>query len=360
MKTVIHRLGFLAKFGLIAGLLVSGQHVLAQESTPGTPVTNTATVTFSVGTVSQDPVLSNPETFWVDRRVNFELTTEEVQLEEVAPGQDEVFVSFLVTNTSNGPLDFVTNALSIATGTVRGETITAELTDYTVEVAAAVVTPGNAPAETPVLGANNVRVVNLDVGEQIRIHVYGNVPPTLVDNDIAAVDLSLTAAEAGNGPQLEETAGADNKLAIDNVFANTSGADGSGNATETLREGFRVLGADVEAEKNGVTIDDGLGNTDPLTAKPIPGATVEYTITVTNNGSQVATGVVVTDTLDPALVTLVGGATGSANGVACTVADTDPGDSCSYDAGTNTVSIQLGDIPGSGGTGTATFLVTVL
>jgi len=354
MKTVIKRLGFLLKAGLFAGLLVSGQAVMAQESTPGTVVTNTASVNFTVNGVSQDAVPSNPETFWVDRRVDFTVATEETALVSVTPGETEVFASFTVTNASNGPLDFVTNAVSVTAGNVRGETITAELTNYTVEVAG---TPLGGGSEDPVFGTGTTRVVSLGVGETIRIHVYADVPASLGDADFAAVDLSLTAAEAGNGPLLTETAGPDNKTAIDNVFANLSGADGSGNATETVREGFDVNGATITAAKISATIED------PITgvsadAKPIPGAIVEYTITVTNSGSQIATGVVVTDTLDPALVALVSGATGSVNGTACTVDDNDGTDGCQFD-GTDTVTFQLGDIAGSGGTGTATFQVTV-
>lgn len=354
MKTVIKRLGFLAKAGLFAGLLVTGQAALAQESVPGTVVTNTASVNFTVNSVGQDTVTAS-ETFWVDRRVDFTVATEETALVEVTPGETEVFASFTVTNDSNGPLDFVTNAVSVNTGTIRGETITAELTSYTVEVAG---TPLGGGSEDPVFGIGTTRVVSLGVGETIRIHVYADVPAALGDSDFAAVDLSLTAAEAGNGPLLTETAGADNKLAIDNVFANASLADGSGNATETVREGFDVNGATVTALKNSVTIDDGLGNTDPNTAKPIPGATVEYQIAVENTGSQTAEAVVVTDTLDPVLVALVSGGTGTVNGGACTVDDTDATDGCSYDSGTNTVTFQLGDIA-SGGTGTATFQVIV-
>ncbi len=355
MKTVIKRLGFLARFGLIAGLLVSGQNVLAQESTPGTTVSNTASVTFSVGTVTQDPVLSNEETFWVDRRVDFVLTTEETQLVEVAPSQTNVFVSYLVTNDSNGPIDLVTGALSIATGTVRTETITDELVSYTVEVAEDIDGGAN---DTPVFGAGRTRVVSLPVGESIRIHVYANVPTDALDGAVAAVDLSLTAAEPGNGPLLTETAGADNQLAIDNVFANASGADGSGNATETLREGFRVLGANVTAAKDSATIEDPFTGVSP-DAKPIPGAIVEYTITVTNAGSQIASGVVITDTLDPTLVALVTGATGSVNGAPCVVDDTDNSDGCEFNAGTNEVLFTVGDVAAGGGTATVTFQVTV-
>ena len=67
MKTVNKRLGFLLKAGLFAGLLVSGQAVMAQESIPGTVVTNTASVNFTVNSVAQDEVTAS-ETFWVVSR----------------------------------------------------------------------------------------------------------------------------------------------------------------------------------------------------------------------------------------------------------------------------------------------------
>ena len=80
-----------------------------------------------------------------------------------------------------------------------------------------------------------------------------------------------------------------------------------------------------------ITKDDGV-----TTVVAGDGVTYTYTITVTNSGSQIATGVVVTDTLDPALVALVSGATGSVNGTACTVDDNDGTDGCQFD-GTDTV-----------------------
>ena len=44
MKTVMDRLDFLAKASLLAGLLLSGQQALAQDTLAGTTITNQARV----------------------------------------------------------------------------------------------------------------------------------------------------------------------------------------------------------------------------------------------------------------------------------------------------------------------------
>lgn len=64
-------------------------------------------------------------------------------------------------------------------------------------------------------------------------------------------------------------------------------------------------GVNLTVLKNVTTMRDPLGATAPA-ALAIPGATMEYEISVTNSGSAVATEVVVTDTLDANLVFLPG------------------------------------------------------
>ena len=356
MKTVTGRLGFLAKLGLVAGMLFSGQQALAQTAA-GTPVNNTASVSFSVGGIAQTPVDSNEASFVVDRRVDFVLNQVGTALTPVTPGVDGVFIEFVLQNDSNSALDFDLAQLALASGDpVRATTATGAVMDnVTIEVAEF---PASAGDPAPVLGAGRTDVTALAPGDTIRIRVYADTPLTLVNNDIAGIQLNATAALAG--APLTETAGADRLDEIDNVFVN--GADVSGNATESQTDGFSVTAADISAAKSSATVADPInGATDP---KPIPGAFVEYSITVTNNGAETATGVSIADTLDLTLVALRDGAyNGSASNVSlggsvfCN-ADSDATDGCTYDAGTGAIAIATPDIA-AGGNVTVTFQVVV-
>src|SRR5687767_6915323 len=99
-----------------AGVLLAAAQAAAIGTDAGTPVSNTATVDYVVGTVNQADVTSNPANFVVDRRVL--LTVAEVgnAYTDVTPGDVEQVVTFTVTNDTNAPLDFRLDVTQDATG----------------------------------------------------------------------------------------------------------------------------------------------------------------------------------------------------------------------------------------------------
>ena len=85
-----------------------------------------------------------------------------------------------------------------------------------------------------------------------------------------------------------------------NVFADPVGTA----ATDLITDGehsdtgtYVVIATTITVSKASRVEADGLGGTFP-TAKAIPGATVRYTFTITNSGSQDATNITITDPLD--------------------------------------------------------------
>ncbi len=354
MKTVVKRLGFFAKLGVVAGLLATGQQAVAQTAA-GEVVNNTATVNFFVNGVEQTDVLSNEVTFVVDRRVDFSLVEADGALTPVTPGQNGQFIEFRLQNDSNSALDFdlaqvaLANGDPVPTGTATG----ALMDNVTIEVAEF---PASGGDPDPVLGAGRTAVTGLAPGDSIRIRVYADTPLTLANLDIAGIQLSATAA-LGGAP-LTETAGADRTDEIDNVFVNGATA---GSAVETDNDGFSVTAAELAATKASVTVEDPIsGTTDP---KPIPGAFVEYSITVANTGTETATNVVIDDTIERAFVdlrdgTYNGGASNVTVGGNFCNADGDNTDGCTYDDGTGALSIALPDIAG-GANVVVTFQVVV-
>lgn len=359
MKTVRTSANLFIRLGVTAAALLLGQQVMAAGTDAGTIVSNQATVTYDVGTVTQTPIESdplgnsvpgagNPTEFLVDRRVNFTLTQVSGTLTDVAPGDASVWVDFLLTNTTNSTLDFnlsVANLASLAD--VRG--LGTDSNDVTLPPLAAA-TSISVSADTvangdpdPVLNGPTF-VDDLAEDQAIRIRVWADAPLTLVNADVAGVQLDATAADPTTTVNLEETAGADVANQIDNVFANVSGADGNGNATEVSVDGFNVISAALEITKIYTVVAGDLGS-----GKPIPGATVEYTITVDNtNGDDSADSVTITDIIDPD-VTFVDEAYGvgqdvNINGAFCNADATDAdNDGCSLDVVGTDLTLVVGD-----------------
>ncbi|MGQ2931901.1 MAG: hypothetical protein ACT6Q3_15620, partial [Sphingopyxis sp.] len=102
--------------GLAAIATFASAPAFAAGTTAGASITNTATVDFQVGGVSQVQQ-SASDTFVVDRKIN--LLVEEVGTvtTNVVPGQTNAITTFQLTNQSNEGLDFLLAATQITGGT---------------------------------------------------------------------------------------------------------------------------------------------------------------------------------------------------------------------------------------------------
>jgi uncharacterized repeat protein (TIGR01451 family) len=367
----------LARLGTMAAILLVGQQALAAGTDPGVSVDNRATVTYSVGGTLQTGIESSPTgnnlpgvgpagqgtdtSFLVDRRVDFTISQVGGALTQVAPGNNGVFVEFYVTNTSNGVLDFVVSPtnLTSADGDVRGP----GTTDSDVDMNAIRIAVSAAPDGQPGGGAAGDGPAPVDPGagaapgatliddlpedDSIRVRIYADTPATLLNGQIANVLLTASAADPATSVELVETPGADNPALVENVFANLSGADGNGFATETGADGFLVVSAALVITKTAAVISDPFGS-----GKALPDAVIEYTILIDNTGGAAdATGVVLDDVVDSD-VTLENGVYAGGDNVlfgdtttcnADDAADTD-GDGCSFDIGTGALSIAVPDV----------------
>ena len=108
------------------------------------------------------------------------------------------------------------------------------------------------------------------------------------------------------GAVVTNDSGSANTAGVDTVFADAAGAtDGAEDGTHSAGDDYTVAAADISVFKSSVVISDPInGTTNP---KAIPGATIEYCISVTNaSGSATATGVSISDSV-PNFVTFVGG-----------------------------------------------------
>lgn len=317
MKLSNGRIGLTFRLGAMVAALLLGQQAMAAGVAADTDIANTATVNYQVGGVDQPVINTDPAdaTFKVDRRVDFTLEPINAALEGVAPGEQDAWVDFRLTNTSNSVLDFKLALAQVAAGIGVGTgTDGADLDNIDFAVA---LTPESGANLDPVQGTDPRYVNDLPADESIRIRVWGDAALTLANGLVAGAQLTATAADpagtiAAEGDPLTESANGQNTL--ENVFAET-GLPTDNDGIQIAIDGWIVEAAELTVAKAITDVDDGFG-----TDHAIPGAIVTYTITVTNaSASADATNVVITDTLDSGLVFL----DMTLDGVACTEAAPD-------------------------------------
>ena len=272
-----------------AGLLFA-QQSMAVGTPAGDSVENTASVSYSVNSVAQTAIPSNTVTFLVDRRVDFTLVELDGAPTDTSPGAADAVTTFTLTNTGNAPQDFNLSAINLAGGTVNSLTDTVDVEDpprvFADTNASGAFDAGDAPFVdelSDVAGSNSTLVF-----------VVANVPLGLADGSGANVEITATAHEAGGAGSLgalttDDAGSADDPNAVEVVFATAGGA-------ATAQDGYAIGSAALTAVKASDVIADGFSAAGD--EKAIPGATVEYTVTVTNGGAQDATGVGIADELD--------------------------------------------------------------
>jgi len=311
MKTLKVIARFLVKPGIPIAVLLFSQHALAVGTDYGTDVINLATVNYNVGGSPQELIESAPAsvggnstpglnngtntTFEVDLRVDFTLTEIDGLHTDVAIGDTDAFIAFTLTNTSNGPLDFNLLATQLnSPGTVHGQD------DTDVDMAAVRIRVANTdgPAGVPDL-ADKAYVDEIAEDDTVVIYIFADATGAFVNDDYANFDLQATAAEAGlldtEGAALVDDFGnPDDPAVVDVVFAE-GGALGDG--ILNAQDGFHLISAILEITKEATVIWDPFN----LFANPkaIPGAIIEYVVTVDNSlGTEDADNVVITDSID--------------------------------------------------------------
>ncbi len=353
MKHSKQLLGAVSAFALVA---FSVTPAMAEGTLSGSIITNTVTVDYSVGGVAQTTETAN-DSFTVDRKVNVVVTATGVT-SPVAPGQTQLVRTFEVQNLSNAEVGFALSAAQI------GGTPDFDLANVTIFDDA---------------NSNGV----FDVGESTISFLDSLAPDQIVtvsvavDIDIDAenaeatqVVLSANAHEAGSGTigaEITATEGA-NTAGVDTVLADAAGTDtgatdsaseGDYSASHTLTVGASEL---TVAKASRVVWDPVNLFTEP---KAIPGARVEYCISVSNApGGATATGVTVSDPL-PGDVTLFPDAFGGSGDVMVNGSIDGVTGFCtggtevdSYTTSSTTVTESLSDVE-SGATRTLYFQVTI-
>jgi len=375
MRSVTTKLQRALRAVLLLTAMTAAQQGWAVGTASGTAVNNRATVQYDVSGVTQEIIESSPggnstpgagagadTSFVVDNMVNLTVVELDSAPTSVNPGQGDAVTAFSVTNTGNAPQDYALAAVNLTSAdpAVHGNLDT----DLQVANVRVFVDANGNDAYDP--GTDLATFIDsLAPDTTLTVFVVSDVPIAALDGGVANVRLSATTHDAGSGAgsPTVETAGADT-ASVDVVFAD-AGRDGA----EEDADGYFVSSAQLSIDKGSTILSDPFNaGVDP---KAIPGAVVEYDITMTNTGSVAADAVLVTDTLNADLTLALGqydggnadvsieiGA-GPASTLYCTADASDlDGDGCGMAGAT----LQVGALPMAltVGTGTATNPVRVL
>ena len=319
------------RVGLAAMLLSLGamQSALAAGTAANTDITNSATVNFTVGGVAQTAVNSNTSTFKVDRKVD--LTVTNGAATTTNPGIANSAVIYTVTNTGNG-----TDSFTLTPTNQAGDNFdVTNLRVYRDDGGTPGVFDGT---DTLVAGS-----ISFTADQSITFFIVSDIPLSAADGQNAVVRLTATTTST-------QTAGADNPNAVDVVFAD-AGNDG----VEFANNQYNIQAATLAVVKTASIISDPVNGTG-ANRKAIPGAVIEYTIVVTNNGAVNAAAVTVSDPI-PANSTYVANSM-TLNAAALTdVADADAGTTTG--APVTSIAVNAGTVNSGGGNATVTFRVTI-
>ena len=341
----------IARYGAAASMMAvavgMSSPAFAAQTVAGTTITNTVSVAYKVGGVTQ-PSLSASDTFTVDRKVNLTVVEEGTATTEVSPGELAAVTTFLISNQSNAPID-----IALAASNLAGD-------DFSVSNFKLYADTDNDGSYT---AGTDLQITYLDQiapeTTNLRVFVLADVPLGGTTAQVANIRLTGTAAEAtaagSLGAVIAQSTGA-NTAGVDTVFAD-SNANGNvaRDGIDFAQDSYTIFTAALTALKTSRIVSDPLnGTTNP---KMIPGATVEYCIAVSSaSGGAAATAVAISDTL-PGTTTYE-----SAFGVK--VDGTVTGSTCNADgaiAGAHAAGVVTGTIPSvaAGETRTVLFRVTI-
>lgn len=285
MKTTKQLLGAVSAFALVA---MSSSPALAAGTTAGTTITNTVTVNYNVGGNAQNAVTAS-DSFTVDQRVNLTVTAITTPV-SVSPNQTNRVLAFDVTNLGNATADLaLTTALRGGTAAnISNIRIFRDLN-------------GNRALDANELTAGAITYLDeVAADATVAVLVVSDIGINAVNGDFFDVALTAAAHTSGTantlGTRILATSGA-NTAGVDTVLFDGAGVSDAANDGAFSAQGrYAVSGAVLTVAKTSRIVSDPVnGTTNP---KAIPGATIEYCITVANAaGAATATGVSLLDDL---------------------------------------------------------------
>ena len=290
----------------MGSILFSGQ-ALAGGTIPGQQVDNIASVNYTVGGVPQTVIRSAPgagnstpgagggsnTSFVVDRKIDLYLAEVSAgPTTPVIPGSTNQVTTFFLRNDGNDTQGVQFTAADF-TSAVFTHAPNFQMTNirYFVESTAptATCTVATQPGGMAfTLGTDTATTIpTLAPDTCTWVYIVADTPATPVNGNYSNVELTATARVPTTLAALSADTGADRPLVIDVVFADPA-------ATVAAQDQYLIATAAFTVIKASSVIDDFVSTSN---YKPIPGARVEYMITLTNNGGATADTVSIGDAL---------------------------------------------------------------
>lgn len=377
----------LSRFGLAVAMCFGLAGAAYADNTlteAGTSVSNTFTLSYSVSGTTQpditndtgttDPtavVQGTPTTFTVDRKIDLTVTATNSVL-STPPGADATLTFELVNNgNDNAAYAFSIEDLDSGSGTFDATTI---IVRYLLDAnnngtdddgAYTVIT------ETALGAAAGSADVTADIpkGDRVFIQVQGTIAAAITDDstdDITIVAETRDPAAYANVGETSATPGAVTTAstganvidgAAQNILADGTGvvasSDGDNDGLFAATGVIEVQSPDLNAAKTVEVVKEP-DATGPITdcatagvvtdAKAVPGACVEYLITVANTGDTVdATDLTISDILPDEVVFISASQSGFADNGGTSLSFNTPATSTNCDGTAGTCEIELTD-----------------
>ncbi|HEV7607245.1 MAG TPA: hypothetical protein VGO61_07900 [Steroidobacteraceae bacterium] len=297
----------------LGSLFVSGQ-ALAIGTVPGTAVDNIASVNYSVGGVAQTVIRSAPgagnstagagggsnTSFVVDRKIDLYMReVNAAATPNVAPGSTNQVTTFFVRNDGNDTQG-VTAAAAAYAASVFTHTSDFAMTNVRFFVESTAPTTSCTVPTQPggmqfTLGTDSaLNIPTLAADSCTWIYVVADTPSTATNGQFSNVQLTVTArAPTTLAALTDNSATTDVAGSIDVVFA-----DGP-LASVIDQDQYAIVTAAFTVTKASAVVNDFVSASN---YKAIPGAQMQYTITLANGGGAAADTVSVSDAL-PTLTT---------------------------------------------------------
>lgn len=301
MSRVHYRLKLFAGAAVAVAATAIATPALAQNTASGTTINNQASVSYSVGGSPQTSN-SNTASFVVDKKVNLVVAEVGGAATHVAIGSNDQVTTFTVTNLTNATQDFRLNP--------QQQTVSIPLLgtdDFNVtNLRAFVDSNGNGTYDAGVDTATYIDELAPDA--TVTVFIVANIPNT-AGIHTAFVGLEAITAAGGNGGSLgadlvaTSLLTADTAGSVDIVFADDANLlDQPRDGAHWAFDAYTIDTAAVTLTKTSRVVSDPYNLL--VNPKAIPGAVVEYCMTISNAGPGIATGVTLTDNL-PANTTYV-------------------------------------------------------
>lgn len=298
MSRVHYRLNLFVGAALAA---MTATPALAQETLSGTSINNQASVSYNVGGTPQTSN-SNTATFVVDKKVNLAVAEVGGTATRVAIGSTAQVTTFTVTNLTNAIQDF---KLEPGQQTVSIPLLGTD--DFNVtNMHAYVDSNGNGTYDAGVDTATFIDELAPDA--TVTVFIVADIPNT-AGIHTAIVGLKATVAAGGGsgalGADLVATSvlTADSPTTVDIVFADDANLlDQPRDGAQWAFDAYTIDSAAITLTKTARVISDPYNLL--VNPKAIPGAVIEYCMTISNAGPGIATTVVLNDNL-PANTTYV-------------------------------------------------------